>query len=103
MGTVLISKFCHYCEGKAETEDHIIPRCDLPKPISLLPYWFRQHVVVPCCKKCNNDKSWFRSSCTCPHCEWVWNTAYGEGFIPRDYIPHGYWQAPHHVGWVVGE
>lgn len=100
MGTVLRSTICHYCGGAANTQDHIIPRCDLP-PLILLPTWFRDWIVVPACSKCNNEKGPFRSDCTCPHCEWVWGTAIGEGFLPADYTPRGY-IAIAHEGWKAG-
>jgi len=31
VGSVLASTTCHYCGGKANTEDHIVPRCDLTR------------------------------------------------------------------------
>jgi hypothetical protein len=100
MGSVLVSKVCHYCGGKATTEDHIVPRCDLPKPLSLLPYWFRSQNVVPSCLDCNGDKGPFRSDCTCAHCTWAWNTAIA-CFLPVGYVPRGYVTLQHH-GWKVG-
>jgi len=100
MGTVLISKVCHYCGGKATTEDHIVPRADLPKPLSRLPYWFRSQNVVPACLDCNGRKDCLRSDCTCPHCEWAWNTAI-KCFLPPGYRPRGYISIAHE-GWKVG-
>lgn len=106
MGSVLISTICHYCgeTGSRErgkiTQDHIIPRCDLP-PLILLPPWFRNHLVVPACSKCNNEKGCLRSDCTCDHCTWVWGTAEGEGFFRVGYKPRGFVSVSH-VGWKVG-
>lgn len=98
MGSVLVSKVCHYCGEHANTQDHIIPRCDLPNLV-LLPYWFRQHLVVPACKTCNGEKGSFRSDCTCPHCDWVWGTGIA-CFLPLGYEPRGYITMSH-VGWEV--
>jgi hypothetical protein len=76
MGSVLRSTICHYCGGKATTEDHIVPRAILPKPLSLLPYWFRGNNVVPACWDCNIVlKGAERSDCECDECTWAWNTA----------------------------
>lgn len=95
MGTVLQSTICHYCGGRANTQDHIVPRCDLPSGI-LQPYWFRSQNVVPACKKCNGDKGCLRSDCTCAHCTWAWGTAKGLfGVVERGYI------AIAHQGWLV--
>ena len=91
MGSVLRSGICHYCRGRATTEDHIVPRCDLPKPLSRLPYWFRSLFTVPACKPCNNIKDCLRSDCVCEQCTWVWNTARA-CFLPADYQPRGYVQ-----------
>lgn len=88
MGSVLSSTTCHYCgpQGtRATTEDHIVPRKFLPAPLSVLPYWFRQHFTVPCCKPCNGKKEWFRSTCECDQCTWVWNTALA-CFVPMGKI-----------------
>ena len=90
MGSLLRSTICHYCgtrRGKI-TQDHVIPRCDLP-PLMLLPSWFRDQLVVPSCSPCNNRKGPFRSDCRCPQCTWVWGTALGQGFMRRDYRPRG--------------
>jgi len=75
VGTVLRSTVCHYCSGKATTEDHIVPRAILPKPISQLPYWFRANDVVPACFTCNGTKDAERSDCACAQCTWAWNVA----------------------------
>lgn len=75
MGSVLRSTVCHYCGGKATTEDHIVPRAILPKPLSRLPYWFRSNDVVPACFDCNGRKGCEMSDCTCDHCTWAWNVA----------------------------
>lgn len=75
MGSVLRSTRCHYCGGKATTEDHVVPRAILPKPLSRLPYWFREHNVVPACSKCNWAKGCEMSDCMCDQCTWAWNTA----------------------------
>jgi hypothetical protein len=99
VGSLLISTICHYCGGRADTQDHIIPRCDLP-PLILLPPWFRNHLVVPACKGCNGEKGPYRSDCTCDHCEWVWGTALGEGFLRPGYMPRGYVSIAHN-GWLV--
>jgi hypothetical protein len=88
-GTVLRSLTCHYCGGKAGTEDHVVPRTDLPRPMSRLPEWFRSLSVVPSCKDCNGAKSWFRSDCTCDHCRWVWGTAKAL-FLPPGYVERGW-------------
>jgi hypothetical protein len=88
-GTVLRSLTCHYCGGKAGTEDHVVPRADLPRPLSVLPYWFRSQFTVPSCKDCNNAKSWFRSDCACQHCTWVWGTARAL-FLPEGYTERGW-------------
>lgn len=72
-----LSNVCHYCGEKADTEDHIVPKCLLPKPMSRVPYWFRSQNVVPACKPCNNFKAHFRSNCFCSLCVWAWNTAKG--------------------------
>jgi len=88
-GTVLRSLACHYCGERADTEDHIVPRADLPRPMSRLPYWFRSNDVVACCLTCNGAKSWFRSDCTCSHCEWAWKTALA-CFLPEGYVERGW-------------
>jgi len=88
-GTVLRSLTCHYCGKRAESEDHIVPRADLPKPLSTLPYWFRSQFVVPSCQPCNGEKSWFRSDCACAHCTWVWSTARAL-FLPPGYTERGW-------------
>lgn len=89
MGTVLRSSVCHYCGDPARTEDHIVPRADLPKPMAILPYWFRSQNVVPACQDCNGTKAALRSDCTCGHCTWAWNTAIA-CFLPDGYQPRGY-------------
>ena len=99
MGSVRISQICHYCGGKATTEDHIVPRCDLPPGIRQ-PYWFRSNNVVPSCSPCNNSKGCLRSDCGCPHCDWAWATALAR-FLPLGYEPHGYVTLTGHVGWQV--
>jgi hypothetical protein len=86
MGSLLRSTICHYCGGKATTEDHIVPRAILPKPLSLLPYWFRANDVVPACFDCNGDKGCERSDCECDQCTWAWNVA-SKCFIPPDTRP----------------
>ena len=90
MGSLLRSTICHYCGETAGkiTQDHIIPRADLP-PLILLPVWFRDHIVVPCCSPCNNEKGALRSDCCCAQCTWVWGTALGEGFFREGYRPRG--------------
>ena len=88
VGTVLSGSICHYCGAKATTEDHIVPRCDLPRPASRLPYWFRSCNVVPACSPCNNRKSNWRSDCTCDHCSWAWTTAKAV-FLPENYEERG--------------
>ena len=89
MGSVLRSTLCHYCGGRATTEDHVVPRCDLPRPQSRLPYWFRSMNVVPACSPCNNDKGPYRSDCLCAQCTWCWNTAKAV-FLPIGYQPRGH-------------
>lgn len=86
---VLHASTCHYCGAKATTEDHVVPRCDLPKPMSRLPYWFRSLDVVPCCGPCNNIKGPCRSDCTCDLCDWLWNTAKA-CFLPKGYVERGW-------------
>ncbi len=88
-GSVLRSLACHYCGERAGTEDHIVPRADLPKPLSQLPYWFRANDVVPSCTDCNGRKAWFRSDCVCEHCTWAWNTAIAR-FLPIGYTERGW-------------
>lgn len=88
VGTVLPSSTCHYCGDKATTEDHIVPRCDLPKPMSRVPYWFRSTNVVPACGPCNNRKGACRSDCECNHCRWAWVTAKA-CFLPEGYQERG--------------
>jgi hypothetical protein len=85
----LYASTCHYCGGKATTDDHVVPRCDLPKPLSRLPYWYRSLLVVPACKKCNGDKGPFRSDCTCDLCDWLWVTAKAR-FLPEGYVERGW-------------
>lgn len=63
---------CHYCQGHATTEDHIVPRAAFPVLQSQLPPWYRIHNVVPACKNCNNDKGHARSDCECDICTWAW-------------------------------
>lgn len=81
MGTALYSQVCHYCGGKATTDDHIVPRALLPKPLSRIPYWYRYNLCVPACMDCNGHKAHFRSDCACGHCTWAWKTAL-KLFIP---------------------
>jgi hypothetical protein len=91
MGSLLRSQLCHYCGEKATTEDHIVPRAVLPKPMSKLPYWFRSNDVVPACLDCNGRKGEEMSDCTCDQCTWAWNTALAcfipEGTRPREIVP----------------
>jgi len=84
LGSVFTSQTCHYCGGKAESEDHIVPRAILPKPQSRLPYWFRELNVVPCCKACNNRKGANRSDCECGQCRGAWGAATAR-FIEPEY------------------
>jgi hypothetical protein len=93
MGSVLKSTICHYCLGRADTSDHIVPRAVLPKPYYTLPAWFRNQNEVPACKDCNNLKAYYRSTCDCPQCLWCWGTAL-QRFIPRGYRPRGPIQVP---------
>lgn len=93
MGSVLRSQTCHYCGDPARSEDHIVPRADLPKPMAQLPYWFRSQNVVPACLPCNGKKADLRSDCTCEHCSWAWCTALA-CFLAPNYRPRG------HVGVV---
>lgn len=86
MGSVLLSQVCHYCGAKATSEDHIVPRALLPKPLSQLPYWFRSNDVVAACNPCNWVKSHYKSDCTCDHCRWAWRTALGCGWIKTDEV-----------------
>ncbi len=88
---VLHSSTCHYCGEHARTEDHVVPRADLPKPMYLLPYWFRSMNVVPSCGDCNNRKGCLRSDCTCDLCDWLWNTAKA-CFLPDGYVERGHIQ-----------
>jgi 5-methylcytosine-specific restriction endonuclease McrA len=75
IGTVLVSTTCHYCgkQGKM-TQDHIVPRTDLPPGI-MQPYWFRSNNIVPACSPCNNKKGCLKSDCECDHCRWAWASA----------------------------
>lgn len=101
MGSVLLSQICHYCERKGRmTDDHIVPRCDLPKPQSRLPYWFREINIVPACKKCNNEKGPYRSDCACEQCTAAWAVAL-KHYLPEGYSPRGY-ITMHNQGWKVG-
>lgn len=100
MGSVLTSTICHYCGGRADSQDHIVPQADLPKPQSRLPYWFRSQNIVPACKPCNGKKGCLRSDCTCDHCTWAWNVAM-KCFLPAGYAPRGYITVQHQ-GWKVG-
>lgn len=86
MGSVLASTICHYCGGRATTEDHVVPRRALPKPLSRLPYWFNAMNVVPSCKHCNNRKSHRRSTCACQQCRGAWGAAKANGWIREDYL-----------------
>lgn len=76
---------CHYCGGKASTEDHIVPRAAFPVLQSGLPIWYRIHNVTPACKNCNNNKGHFRSDCTCGTCTWAWTVAIKQGFLKPDF------------------
>lgn len=91
MGSVLRSSTCHYCGRKATTEDHIVPRSILPKPMSQVPYWFRSNDVVPACLDCNGRKGSEMSDCVCAQCTWAWNTALAcfikPGLRPREIVP----------------
>jgi 5-methylcytosine-specific restriction endonuclease McrA len=75
MGSLLSSTVCHYCGKKATTEDHIVPKALLPKPMSRVPYWFRSNDVVPACFDCNGEKGMERSDCDCAQCVWAWAVA----------------------------
>lgn len=89
MGSVLASTICHYCGPagiKATTQDHVVPRAILPKPLTKLPYWYRSCLVVPSCFHCNGVKAEDRSDCTCGMCEWLWTTAL-KLWLPKDYEP----------------
>jgi hypothetical protein len=88
MGSVLRSQTCHYCGKSANTEDHIVPRCDLPR-MATLPYWFRELDVVPACKKCNGDKGPMKSDCDCRQCIAAWAVAV-KHYLPPGYTPRGY-------------
>lgn len=90
MASVLLSSTCHYCGVRGRmTEDHVVPRADLPRPLSRLPYWFRSQNVVASCGPCNNTKGCFRSDCECAQCTWAWRTAQAL-FMPIGYQPRGY-------------
>lgn len=94
MGSVLQSSTCHYCtERKADTVDHLVPRAVLPKPYFYLPRWFRDQNEAPSCKQDNNLKAFYRSTCTCDQCTFVWNAALAL-FIPSGYRPRGPIQVP---------
>lgn len=69
------SSVCHYCGGRATTDDHIVPRAAFGVHQARLPYWFRAHNIAPSCQPCNNFKAHFRSDCECAQCEWVWTQA----------------------------
>ena len=91
MGSLRTSNTCHYCGGRATTVDHIVPRADLPRPLSRLPYWYRSQIEVPACLRCNGTKAAFRSDCECGQCVWAWNTAQAI-WMPIGYRPRGYVQ-----------
>jgi hypothetical protein len=86
MGSLLSSTVCHYCGGKATTEDHIVPKSILPKPMSRVPYWFRSNDVVPACFDCNGRKGAEMSDCDCAQCTWAWAVA-AKLFIDPDIRP----------------
>lgn len=83
------SSVCHYCEGKATTDDHIVPRSALPRPQSWLPYWFRSRNIVPACRLCNANKDDLRTDCDCAICKWAWDNALAV-FLPIGFKPRGY-------------
>lgn len=84
------SSICHYCGKKATTSDHVVPRAAFRVHQSQLPYWFRQHNIVPACHKCNEFKAHFRSDCECAQCTWVWRTALA-AFLPETYVVKKRW------------
>lgn len=63
-----------------------MPRAILPKPLTLLPYWYRSVLVVPSCFHCNGVKEDHRSDCACGMCEWLWATAL-KLWLPPGYQP----------------
>ena len=89
MSTLRLSQVCHYCGERATTVDHIVPRADLPRPLSRLPYWYRSLNEVPACFDCNGTKSALRSDCACAQCTWSWATAQAI-WLPVGYQPRGH-------------
>lgn len=81
------SSNCHYCGRHAGTSDHVVPRGAFRMHQSALPYWFRQHNIVPACDRCNNVKDVYRSDCSCPQCDWVWVTFHA---FAADWLRPGY-------------
>jgi hypothetical protein len=79
------SSICHYCGKHATTGDHIVPKSAFDVHQSALPYWWRQHNIVPACGPCNEFKAHFRSDCLCAQCEWVWPRALAL-FLPDGYV-----------------
>lgn len=63
---------CHYCSDMADTWDHIVAKCFLPK--SGIPMREHQLNKVPCCTPCNRWKKNYRADCTCEICEAAWVT-----------------------------
>src|SRR4051794_14416564 len=62
-------KPCHYCGGKANTKDHIVPKSRLIRPYSYvagIPH------LVPACSRCNQLKGANRSTCNCYTCRAAW-------------------------------
>lgn len=84
------SSICHYCGAHATTDDHVVPRSAFTVNQSALPYWFRAHNIVPCCKPCNGFKAHFRSDCECDQCTWAWSTAL-KLYLPEGYVVRKRW------------
>lgn len=78
------SSTCHYCGGRTESDDHIVPRSAFSVHQSALPAWYRWHNITPACSPCNNFKAHFRSDCLCAQCSWSWQVALAL-FLPEDY------------------
>lgn len=77
--STLASRQCHYCERRATTRDHIVPRSLLRQS---LPPYNHGHIridgieiwnLVPACARCNGFKGDKRSDCECAICSLAWD------------------------------
>lgn len=60
-GAPMPSAWCHYCDRKATTRDHVVPRKRHGRN-----YWWN---LVPSCQPCNNAKGPGSTTCACEFCE----------------------------------